>query len=165
MSPYATNIQQGCDKTLSIPLTVYTLKSIFISNIDVPAVVSAHAREKPCRTSPRKTFLKAKNMKPRSPQWEVQLTDEFAAEFQEFSISVQNETFAMIRLLQQFGPQLGRSRVDTLKGSKHANMKELRFDADGVSGDWLSLSILPGVPSYLWERTNLVGARKDFTVS
>ena len=37
------------------------------------------------------------------------------------------------RLLQQFGPQLGRPRVDTLKGSSHANMKELRFDAtDGV---------------------------------
>lgn len=37
-------------------------------------------------------------------------------------------------LLEQFGPQLNRPRVDTLKGSKHANMKELRFDADG--GVW-----------------------------
>jgi hypothetical protein len=36
-------------------------------------------------------------------------------------------------LLEQFGSQLGRPRVDTLKGSRHANMKELRFDAaDGV---------------------------------
>jgi hypothetical protein len=36
-------------------------------------------------------------------------------------------------LLQQFGPQLGRPRVDTLKDSRHTNMKELRFDAaDGV---------------------------------
>ena len=36
-------------------------------------------------------------------------------------------------LLKQFGPALGRPRVDTLKGSRHANMKELRFDAaDGV---------------------------------
>ncbi len=34
---------------------------------------------------------------------------------------------------QQFGPHLGRPRVDTLKDSRHANMKELRFDAaDGV---------------------------------
>ena len=31
-------------------------------------------------------------------------------------------------MLQAFGPQLGRPSVDTLKGSKHANMKELRFD-------------------------------------
>ena len=30
--------------------------------------------------------------------------------------------------------QLGRPQVDTLKGSHHANMKELRFDADG--GVW-----------------------------
>jgi hypothetical protein len=29
-------------------------------------------------------------------------------------------------LLQEFGPQLGRPYVDTLKGSKHPNMKELR---------------------------------------
>jgi len=29
-----------------------------------------------------------------------------------------------------FGPVAGRPRVDTLNGSKHANMKELRFDAD-----------------------------------
>jgi hypothetical protein len=29
---------------------------------------------------------------------------------------------------------LGRPHVDTLKGSKHANMKELRFEADG--GVW-----------------------------
>src|ERR1700722_17690143 len=31
-------------------------------------------------------------------------------------------------------PQLGRPRVDTLKGSRHANMKELRFEAAG--GVW-----------------------------
>lgn len=29
-------------------------------------------------------------------------------------------------LLQEFGPQLGRPHVDTMKGSKHLNMKELR---------------------------------------
>ena len=36
-------------------------------------------------------------------------------------------------LLEEFGPQLGRPTVDTLKGSTHTNMKELRFDTgDGV---------------------------------
>ena len=46
---------------------------------------------------------------------------------------VQDELLAHIKLLQQFGPQLGRPRADTLNGSRHANMKELRFDAaDGV---------------------------------
>ena len=40
---------------------------------------------------------------------------------------------ARIKLLEQFGPQLGRPRADTLNGSRHANMKELRFyAADGV---------------------------------
>ena len=42
--------------------------------------------------------------------------------------------FWLSRLLQQFGPQLGRPRVDTLNGSRHANMKELRFSAAG--GEW-----------------------------
>ena len=32
-------------------------------------------------------------------------------------------------MLEQFGPRLGRPRVDTLKGSRHSNMKELRFEA------------------------------------
>jgi hypothetical protein len=44
------------------------------------------------------------------------------------------EAFALARLLQQFGPQLGRPREDTLKGSRHANMKELRFAA--ADGEW-----------------------------
>jgi len=37
-------------------------------------------------------------------------------------------------LLGKFGPQLGRPRVDTLNGSRHANMKELRFSA--ADGEW-----------------------------
>jgi len=46
---------------------------------------------------------------------------------------VRDEILAHSRLLQRFGPLLGRPRVDTLNDSRHANMKELRFDAtDGV---------------------------------
>ncbi len=30
-------------------------------------------------------------------------------------------------MLRRFGPQLRRPHCDTLKGSKHTNMKELRF--------------------------------------
>ena len=44
------------------------------------------------------------------------------------------EVLALSRLLHQFGPQLGRPRVDTLKASSHSNMKELRFNAAG--GEW-----------------------------
>ena len=44
------------------------------------------------------------------------------------------EILALSRLLQQFGPQLDRPRVDTLNCSRHANMKELRFSA--ANGEW-----------------------------
>ncbi len=36
-----------------------------------------------------------------------------------------------IRVLGAFGPNLGRPSVDSLKASKHANMKELRFAWEG----------------------------------
>ncbi len=46
---------------------------------------------------------------------------------------VQDQLLACVALLEQFGPQLGRPRADTLNDSRHANMKELRFEAgDGV---------------------------------
>ena len=47
---------------------------------------------------------------------------------------VQTEILAMARLLQRFGPQLSRPRAGTLRGSRHANMKELRFSA--ADGEW-----------------------------
>ncbi|WP_233505739.1 type II toxin-antitoxin system RelE/ParE family toxin [Rhodoferax lacus] len=41
--------------------------------------------------------------------------------------SLQDELLAHALLLRDFGPTLGRPTVDTLKGSKHTNMKEMRF--------------------------------------
>lgn len=67
-------------------------------------------------------------------RWEVAFADEFAPEFDALAGEVQDEILASARLLQQFGPSLGRPRVDTLNGSRHANMKELRFSAAG--GAW-----------------------------
>lgn len=65
--------------------------------------------------------------------WEVLFLEEFEPEFDALAEEVQDELFAQTKLLQQLGPQLGRPRADTLNGSHHANMKELRFDAaDGV---------------------------------
>lgn len=69
-----------------------------------------------------------------SDGWEVILHGEFEPEFDALPECVQDELLAHARLLQQFGPQLGRPRADTLNGSRHANMKELRFDAAG--GIW-----------------------------
>ena len=65
--------------------------------------------------------------------WIVETCDELEAEWVGLPEAVRDEILAHSRLLEQFGPQLGRPRVDTLNGSKYANMKELRFDAaDGV---------------------------------
>ena len=66
--------------------------------------------------------------------WTVQFHDAFEGEFDALPEPVQDALLAHAGLLEQFGPGLGRPRVDTLKGSRHANMKELRFDADG--GVW-----------------------------
>lgn len=65
--------------------------------------------------------------------WEVLFHGEFVPEFYALPEDVQDELLAHSKLLRQFGPRLGRPRVDTVHGSRHANMKELRFDAaDGV---------------------------------
>jgi hypothetical protein len=65
--------------------------------------------------------------------WTVGLHDDFAPEYSKLPEAVQDELLAVMGLLEQFGPQLSRPHVDTLKGSRHANMKELRFNAaDGI---------------------------------
>jgi len=53
--------------------------------------------------------------------------DEFDREFRGLAKGLQDELLAHALLLSEFGPSLGRPTVDTLNGSKHANMKELRF--------------------------------------
>jgi hypothetical protein len=55
-------------------------------------------------------------------------------EFDGLPEDVRTEILALSLVLERFGPQLGRLRVDTLKGSRHANMKELRFSA--ADGEW-----------------------------
>ena len=62
-------------------------------------------------------------------RWEVEFHDAFEEEFLAFEQSVQDALLAVAKLLAEYGPQLGRPHADTLKGSKHANMKELRFEA------------------------------------
>ena len=59
--------------------------------------------------------------------WQVVFHHEFEPEFAALVDGVQDELLAHALLLRDYGPGLGRPTVDTLKGSKHANMKELRF--------------------------------------
>jgi len=66
--------------------------------------------------------------------WIVELHPLFTEEFKMFSEDVQDCIFAEIGMLEKRGPLLSRPHVDTLNNSKHSNMKELRFNADG--GVW-----------------------------
>ena len=59
--------------------------------------------------------------------WDVVFHDQFAFEFEQLKAGVQDELLAHAVLLRDYGPGLGRPTVDTLKGSKHPNLKEMRF--------------------------------------
>lgn len=63
--------------------------------------------------------------------WTVLFHDAFDAEFEALVDELQDELLAHAKLLAEFGPNLGRPTVDTLKGSRHTNMKELRFSWSG----------------------------------
>ena len=66
--------------------------------------------------------------------WIVEFHEAFEDEFHAFEQDVQDALLTTAKLLVEYGPQLGRPYADTLNGSKHANMKELRFEA--VDGEW-----------------------------
>ena len=63
--------------------------------------------------------------------WEIEYTDEFGEWWTQLTDSEQDVLAASISLLEELGPNLGRPHADHIKGSKHANMKELRTQADG----------------------------------
>jgi hypothetical protein len=72
-------------------------------------------------------------------EWDVQYDDTFVAELAEIerqtgSSAVREEIAALALLLRRFGPSLKRPHCDTLKGSRHPNMKELRFTLP--DGEW-----------------------------
>jgi hypothetical protein len=66
--------------------------------------------------------------------WLVENHSEFDSEFLALSEAIQDEVLVLARLLSIFGPLLKRPHADTLKGSRHANMKELRFSSE--NGVW-----------------------------
>jgi hypothetical protein len=66
--------------------------------------------------------------------WVVEPAAEFEPELLALPAEARIELLAQARVIERFGPTARRPRVDTLNDSKHANMKELRFDAAG--GVW-----------------------------
>lgn len=63
-------------------------------------------------------------------QWAVEFHDEFAEEVRQLPLVVREKLKAAAIILAEDGSLLKRPFADTLKGSRYANMKELRFDAD-----------------------------------
>ena len=63
--------------------------------------------------------------------WNVEYTEEFAAWWETLSQAEQAEIDAGVGALMEEGPQLGRPYVDTVNGSRHTNMKELRTQVKG----------------------------------
>ena len=66
--------------------------------------------------------------------WQVEFHPAFNPEFDEFPKEIRKSLLSQISTLAERGPNLGRPAVDTLKGSQHSNMKELRFKAG--QGEW-----------------------------
>jgi hypothetical protein len=60
--------------------------------------------------------------------WPVATTNDFDEWFVDLGEDAQAEIIARVELLKVLGPALGRPHADTLNGSKHRNMKELRAD-------------------------------------
>lgn len=59
-------------------------------------------------------------------RWEVETTTDFDAWFATLSEQEEDQVMSAITALEIQGPNLGRPLVDTVKASKHPNMKELR---------------------------------------
>jgi hypothetical protein len=64
--------------------------------------------------------------------WEVLYTDQFGEWFAGLGDEQQDAVIARVDLLESHGPALGRPTVDTITGSRHPNMKELRVSKGGA---------------------------------
>ncbi len=63
--------------------------------------------------------------------WEVEFSDEFERWWQTLNVDEQESLLVGVKLLRQAGPRLSRPYADTVKGSRHSNMKELRTQHRG----------------------------------
>jgi len=63
--------------------------------------------------------------------WDVEYTDEFGTWYESLTEREQDAIDRCVRILEQIGPELGRPYVDSIRGSRHPNMKELRTQSAG----------------------------------
>jgi hypothetical protein len=64
--------------------------------------------------------------------WEVEVTDELEAWWDELTVDQQESLTDRVGLLAERGPDLGRPVVDRITSSRHHNMKELRASKGGA---------------------------------
>lgn len=64
-------------------------------------------------------------------RWEVEYTNEFEDWWSELNTEEQESIAEVVLLLRDFGPRLTRPYSDTVRGSRHQNMKELRIQHQG----------------------------------
>ncbi len=65
-------------------------------------------------------------------KWDIEVTDQFVDWLDGLSDADQNVVDIALQILGEQGPALGRPFVDTLRGSRHRNMKELRPQASSI---------------------------------
>lgn len=63
--------------------------------------------------------------------WEVEFTDEFGVWWNERDADEQTSIDAVVHVLEERGPTLGRPYVDKVQSSEYINMKELRVQHAG----------------------------------
>jgi hypothetical protein len=59
-------------------------------------------------------------------RWEVEVSDEFESWWRSLPAPAQEAIAHDVEVLRAIGPALGRPWVDSVRGSRHPNMKELR---------------------------------------
>jgi hypothetical protein len=64
--------------------------------------------------------------------WEVVYTDQFGAWWETLSDPQQDQIIAVVAVLEERGPALGRPLVDRFANSKLSNLKELRVSKSGA---------------------------------
>lgn len=111
-------------------------------------------------------------------KWKVRLHPDFDQEFRNFTQSQQDDLLAAAKALKEDGPGTGRPLVDTLKGSRHQNMKELRYDSEDGTQVWraafafdpnqqavvLCAADKQGVPSDAFYKALIAKADKRYSV-
>ena len=95
--------------------------------------------------------------------WTIEFHGDFDHEFQGLDDKVQGEILAKLIVLEKAGPNLGRPHADTLNGSAHSNMKELRVSAAG--GIWrIAFAFAPGATRSFWRPATSVAPMTTFSI-